>query len=201
MPQRESAVVYDGLPISSGGAHAINRLDPVGALDAWRHFLVNCGHVTHLKATIRVAEAPGPPISPAVRRLLDESFPTALPTFPFLRSVPSERLEEAVSFMARIDPQPTDEWGNAAVLLQAEADFQLLQPLEPVLWPAQGRELFGGFVTPAGVRLGVSSARINIGAARSMGLMLTIPDASDADLDAIRLWLQDHLPFRLSRKH
>lgn len=201
MPQSQSSVVYDGLPISSGGAHAINRLDTRSALDAWRNFLAQRGHVVEVRAHIRIDDAP-PTASPAAQRLIDREFPTPVhASYPFVRSVPANRLDEAVSLMAAIEPQPTNEWGDAAVILQPEADFLLLDPGGRGLWPFQGQEHFGGFVTPGGVKLGLSSARVNIGSARSMGLMLSVPEATDSDMEALRPWLQEHLPFRLSRKH
>ena len=49
--------------------------------------------------------------------------------------------------------------------------------------------------------LGVSSVRLGIDNSRSMGLMLTIPAATDADLALLRPWLQENLPFRLSSRH
>ena len=202
MPQCESVVVYDGLPISSGGAHSINRLSPDQALQAWRRFLQTCAQHVEVDAVIRVDDQPGPPASRQTLDRLDRAFPTRRETSVQLRHVPEDRIDQAVELMAEISPQPADQWGNAAVHLFIEARFLLRHPADGGgLWPGQGRDQFGDFTTPSGVMLGISSARLTIGHARSMGLMLTLPMASDADLTLIRPWLQDHLPFRLSDKH
>ncbi len=65
--------------------------------------------------------------------------------------------------MSAISPQPADQWGNAAVGLFLSARFLLQSPDGTGLWPGQERALFGGFETPTGAALGISSVRLGIG--------------------------------------
>ena len=201
MKQCESVVVYDGLPIGSGGAHGINRLTPGQALQAWRGFLDSCGQAPEVHGMFRVDNGPGPPADSRVKTLLDETFPSQGRSIHNLRPVPQSRIDEAVELISAISPQPADRWGNAAVSLFLDAQFLLRNPGGTGPWPGQERALFGDFETPTGVPLGVSSVRLGIGNSRSMGLMLTIPSATDADVGRLHPWLQEHLPFRLSSKH
>jgi hypothetical protein len=69
------------------------------------------------------------------------------------------------------------------------------------LWPGQDPARFGDFRTPSGVLLGASSTRLILQARRSIGLDLSIPLASDADVAKVLPWLQAALPMRLSAKH
>jgi hypothetical protein len=81
------------------------------------------------------------------------------------------------------------------------ADFRIRIPSSQELWPGQDPGRFGRFVTPAGVKLGISSTRLSLQAKRSMGLSLSIPRASDTDLAEVVPWLQAALPMRLSSRH
>ncbi len=201
MPQFESAVVYDGLPIASGGAHAINRLSAREALTAWRGFLESRAHAVSVTGLLRVDNGPGPAADPGVLRALEAAFPTRSESFVRLHPVPEGRIEDGVELMEEISPQPADRWGNVAVSLGFDAQFLLRSPQGDGPWPGQDRDLFGCFETPTGVRLGNSLGRLTINNRRAMGLMLSIPTATDDDLTVLRPWLQERLPFRLSDKH
>jgi hypothetical protein len=115
--------------------------------------------------------------------------------------VPMDQFDQALQLFESLSPQPVDEWGNAPVWLAAYSEFQLLSPQDGQTWPGQDPVLFGGFETPAGVKLGVPSVRLNLHARMSMGLSLSIPEATDEQLMEIIPWLQANLPFRLSAKH
>jgi hypothetical protein len=115
--------------------------------------------------------------------------------------VPVDRIDEALAVFESIEPQPTNPWGMAPVWLWFTAEFQLLDPDGSDVWPGQDPSRFGHFQTPAGVTLGASATRLVIQARRSLGLTLSIPEASDEDLKRLVPWLQAALPMRLSTKH
>ena len=114
--------------------------------------------------------------------------------------MPPDRIDDAVGLFESLEPLPTNPWGMAPVWLSIVCDFRLRDPNGSGLWPGQDPQRFGGFRTPAGVRLGASSTVLNLHARRSLGLALSIPDAGDEDLAAVVPWLQNALPMRLSPK-
>jgi hypothetical protein len=112
-----------------------------------------------------------------------------------------DRVDAALSLFESVEPLPVNQWGMAPVWLWCTADFRMRSPSSPELWPGQDPGLFGEFQTPSGVLLGASSSRLILQAKRSIGLSLSIPEASDTDLGEIVPWLQAALPMRLSAKH
>lgn len=198
MTQVDCAVVYDGLPISSGGGHGIQRLDPVAALEAWRAFLETCTQDATVQARFEIDESRKP--SRTVLRELKDQFGEQhewlTPWYPFSAT----RLNEAVTWLEQVLPDVTHADGQSSVHLAADADFHLRRP-DGGVWDGQSPERFGDFVTPGGVRLGASTTRLLLSGQRSMSLTLSLPLATDDEADQMRLWLQPHLPFRLSDKH
>jgi hypothetical protein len=192
----ESAVAYDGLPISSGGAHSLGRISARNAFDSWLKFLDTCAVASPIQAFFDFPSTPELPIDPAVERRVDRDFPGR----PGRCIVPWDRAEEALSLFESLEPLPVNRWGMAPLWLWFTADFRLLRPGSRDLWPGQDPALFGEFVTPTGVSLGACSTRLILQAKRSIGLNISIPDASDGDLDKVVPWLLGALPMRLSSK-
>lgn len=116
------------------------------------------------------------------------------------RHVPNDRWDEALSLFESLEPLPVNTWGMAPVWLWFTADFRLRSPHGGV-WPAQDPKLFDNFQTPGGISLGTSSTRLVLEAKRSLGLSISIPNATDDDLVELVPWLQGALPMRLSWKH
>jgi hypothetical protein len=198
MMQAESAVAYDGLPISSGGAHALGRVSARQALESWRDFLAARTQPGPIACWFALPMTPELIVEPDVAARIGSAFPTrSRDEFP----VPLERIDEAMDLWESIEPQPTNQLGLAPVWLRFSADFQMLAPDGSRVWPGQEPARFGQFQTPAGVKLGSSSTRLALHAKRSFGLTLSIPDASDDDLNSVVPWLQAALPMRLSAKH
>jgi len=195
--QAESAVAYDGLPISSGGSHALGRISARQALKAWQGFLAACTQPSPVSCWFDLPMTPELIVEPGVVARITAVFPDRTRD---RFSVPLDRIDQAVDLIESIEPQPTNQWGMAPVWLWFKADFQLLRPDGSGVWPGQDPARFGHFQTPAGVTLGTSSTRLIVQAKRSVGLTLSIPDASDEDLRQVQPWLQNHLPMRLSAK-
>ncbi|HZU72364.1 MAG TPA: hypothetical protein VE990_06285, partial [Acidimicrobiales bacterium] len=189
----ESAVAYDGLPISSGGAHGLGRASARDALAAWLRFLDACTVASPIESYFDFPATPGLMVEGEVARLIEHEFPRSSGRFERF-PVPPEGVEAALVLLESIEPQPTNQWGMAPVWLWFEADFRLRSPRGPGLWPGQDPDLFGHFHTPSRVILGASSTRLILQAKRSLGLSLSIPVATDADLAVIVPWLQASLP-------
>lgn len=190
-------MAYDGLPISSGGAHELRRISARDSLSAWLRFLDTRTETAPISCWFDFPMTPGLTAAPEVVRLIAREFPGSRSRHP----VPSDRVDDALSVFESLEPLPVNQWGMAPVWLWFTADFRLRSPSGQQLWPGQDPVRFGQFVTPAGVKLGASSTRLILEAKCSMGLSLSIPSASDADLAEVVPWLQAALPVRLSSKH
>lgn len=194
----ESAVAYDGLPISSGGAHGLGRVSARRALEAWTEFLATCTRPSPVAAWFDFPATPGLTVDRKVRSRIAGDFPPASDSHTRF-GVAADRTDDALSLFESLEPLPTNQWGMAPVWLWFTADFELLSPGGTV-WPGQDPARFGHFQTPAGVSLGSSSTRLILQAQRSMGLTLSVPDAADEHLAELVPWLQGALPMRLSVK-
>lgn len=195
-----SCVVYDGLPIGSGGAHGLGRISAAEAYASWWHFLRACTEPAAVEAWFDFPRTPEVVADPAVVRAVTEAFP-ANPRSARRRAIPIDRLTDAISLFETLEPLPTNRWGMAPVWLWFTADVRLRLPHAEVLWPSQDPALFASFRTPGGVTLGASSTRLVLHAKRSLGLSLSFPEATDEQLHEAGPWLQAELPMRLSAKH
>lgn len=198
-PLLDSVVVYDGLPISSGGAHGLRRLDATAAIEAWRGFLDACTEQASLVTRFTVADGVKPPrdVLRQLKSRFGQQHEWLDPWFPF----GPERLDEAAEWMQQVAPNVTDAQGYSSLYLTADASFLLKRPDGVGLWHGQSRDRFGGFETPGGIRLGECTTRLAISAHRSMSLHLSLPLATDDEVAQVQRWLEPHLPFRLSDKH
>jgi hypothetical protein len=191
-----SAVVYDGLPISRGGAHGLGKISATDALSAWRRFLDTCTDASGISCWYDFPMTPDLTVDPGVVRLVEGEFPA---TPGGQHPVPPGRIDDALSLFEALEPLPVNRWGMAAVWLWFTADFRM-RSATAELWPGQDPRRFGGFRTPAGVLLGASSSRLILQARRSIGLGLSFPEAADGDLVGIASFIEAALPIRLSTK-
>lgn len=174
----------------------MGRISAYEAYAAWAHFLTERTLAGPITCYFALPDVPELTVEPRVRAKIGEIFPASGERHPVL----AERVNEAIDLLATLEPQPTNRWGSAPVWLVFECDFALKGP-DGRVWPSQHTATFGSFQTLTGVRLGASSTNLSLHAKRTMGLLLSVPDATDADLTDLIPWLQSALPFRLSRKH
>ena len=195
-----SAVTYDGLPLASGGAHSLGRISPVKALAGWRTFTVTCARVDHLRGYFSAPTNPGlEPGDGVLDKVAHHFAPDREAPDRFV--VPANRVDDAVRLYESFGQQPTNDYGIAALWLTLVADLTMLQPETGTPWPGQDPQRFGSFVTPGGIRLGSSSAKLILRGKASLGLSLSFPEATDEDVETVVPWLQAALPMRLSSKH
>jgi hypothetical protein len=191
-------VTYDGLPVSSGGAHTLRRTRAAAAFAAWMHFLDTCTEASGIRCWYDFPRTPELHADPAVVERIGREFP---PDRDGRHAVAQTRFSDALSLFESLEPLPVNSSGMAPIWLWFTADCRLRSPDDSVLWPGQDPARFGGFETPGGVRLGASSTRLILHARSLVGLRLSIPEASDDDLAVFVPWLQGALPMRLSSKH
>lgn len=168
------------------------------ALSAWLHFLETCTEPSPIDAYFDLPHTPQLTVDPAVARQIERAFPKVRARHG--HHVPNDRWEEALSLFESLEPLPVNPWGMAPVWLWFTVDFRLRSPGGAV-WPDQDPELFSHFQTPGGISLGTSSTRLILEAKRSLGLSISIPNATDDDLAELVPWMQAALPMRLSAKH
>ena len=151
--QIDTAVTYDGLPISSGGAHALGRTSGRNALRAWMGFLETRTEASLVDSFFELPTTPELVVEPHVSRLIQSEFPMTRTSSRF--HVPANRWDDALSLFESLEPLPMNPWGMAPVWLWFTADFRLRSPGGGGLWPGQDPARFGHFETPAGVSLGL----------------------------------------------
>ena len=192
-----SAVAYDGLPVSSGGAHTLRRTSAARAFAAWMHFLDACTEASPIRCWFDFPRTPELRVDPALVERIAREFPADQDG---RHSVARTRFDDALARFESLKPLPVNASGMAPIWLWFTAECRLRSPHGSALWPGQDPARFGEFETPGGVRLGASSARLILHARPLLGLRLSIPEASDDDLAAFVPWLEAALPMRLSSK-
>jgi hypothetical protein len=183
------AVTYDGLPISSGGAHSLGRMTRRNALGAIRTFLRECtAPVGRMDYSFTVHDVPDLPRQDDLERRLERRFGRGA-----IVVLAEDEVDDALDFLDEIHPQPTNQWGMAPIWFRAAARFMLLDPRTKTPIPGQTDHLF----ERAGYR---NDLRLFLDNKARLGVSFCIPDADAATLDALVPWLQQHLPCKLSPK-
>ena len=67
-------MVYDGMPISSGGAHGLGRVAARDAVSSWIGFLEVCTAASPIKCWFQFPETPGLKVDPQVVRAVGQAF-------------------------------------------------------------------------------------------------------------------------------
>lgn len=193
-----AAVTYNGLPISSGGAHSLGRMSRRTAYRRTIAFLDQC--------TVPDAERAYAISFPADRVSPGVTPPAGLGDeverrFGRSGEIPESRIGDALDFLDEIAPQPTNRYGMASVWLQMQCRFQLLDPRTGRPVPGQEPQRFGGAEYVWSVPLGTSRLLLSLHDHAALAVDLCIPDASDRLLRTVVPWLQENLPFKFSPKH
>lgn len=199
-PWTESVVLYYAFPTKQGFHHRLDDLTIRDAYAAWAAFLEACTAVgsirSHFDVRSKTFLTPEPHLEPAISAAFPIDGPSDIPLGKDCRPVPKMRIAEAVDLLAELTPSAVDKWGNMNARLWVRADFELCGRNGQV-WPGQDRELFGNFLTSGGFELGSSHSFLELGARQGMSLCLSLPNATDDDIDLLIPWLQAHLPFTL----
>lgn len=187
-------MTYVGLPAARGGAHSLGRMSRRHAHERVSTFLASCtASIGAVQYSLRVLDVPELPRQPRLEQLVRQAFGAGA-TVP----VDGDRVGDALDLLDRMDPQPTNRWGMAPVLLTLEARFRLLDPSTGHPLPGQDPARFDGAEYVWSVPLGISGLRLFLDNRCSLALELCIPDADDEILSRLVPSLQAHLPCTLS---
>lgn len=194
-----AAVTYEGLPISSGGAHALGRMSRRTAYARTIGFLDACTVADGARdyamsfPADRVYPTVQPP--PGLRERVQRQFGRT-------GDISDANVGDALDFLDEIAPQPTNNiYGLAAVRLTMRCRFRVLDPGTGRPVPGQDPERFAGAEYARSTPLGTSGMLLSIHNQAALSIDLCIPDATTELLRPLVPWLEANLPFKFSPKH
>lgn len=199
-----SVVTYDGLPASSGGAHALRTKTPAAAWSSVGSFVDACLVPLSDRASLRLW-AGGP--TEVTRHLMD--FASSQLGGPSRRdrtrtewNVRPEAFDAVLSALSESGAAGVTAHGNSLAALVRTVEGSLIDPRTGAAYANIVPEAFDDFaVDDYGRRLGRSGIRATIGTVgSSLSLWVNLPDTNE-ELARAAGHLQTHLPFRLSTKH
>ena len=205
-----SIITYDGLPISSGGAHTLRARSPKAALRQVYHFLVTCAD-TLVPQTAFVEVLASRSFPDGFSRRLIEELTSELGS-PIRRHAGSKHIahrwgltaDQIDGYVALIDqtaPLPVDPFGFQPLTVAAAFNFHLLNPATRKVLPNQGVELYGEFSPTPGMLLGRSCLYARISGRSTVSMFLCFPfEKQTADFLMTAAEVQAALPFSLSVK-
>lgn len=184
------AVTYDGLPISSGGAHSLGRMSRRVAFSATLEFLETCTEpLGQPEYTVTVHDVPELPRQTHLESELENRFGRGR-----ILVLSPDEVPEVLDFLDEADPQPTNQWGMAPIWFRATTRFRLLDPVTGTALPGQNVQL----EEQVGYR---NEVRLSLDNAARLGITFCIPDADPGLLSRLLPSLQEHAPCKLSPKH
>ena len=210
--RRPSIITYDGLPLSSGGAHALRTRSPLDALAQVRHFISSCTDcVEPQKASVEVITGANVPA--------DFSLPLIERVTACLRASGSRRSYGAgniahiwplaapqigtlVALIDQASPLPVMPYRLQPFTVSAAYKFHLLRPQSRAALSWQDASFYGNYSAEPGQLLGESQLYARISGRSTVSLFLSFPfeDVSEDLLETVA-FVQDHLPFALSPNH
>ena len=205
-----SIITYDGLPISSGGAHTLRTRSPKAALRQVHHFLATCTD-TLAPQTAFVEVLSGRSFPDAFSRRLIAELTSELGS-PIRRHAGSKHIahrwgltaDQIDGYVALIDQTaalPVDPFGLQPFTVAAAFNFYLLNPVTRKVLPNQGVELYGEFSPGPGMLLGKSQLYARISGQSTVSMFLCFPfEKQTADFLMTAAEVQAALPFSLSVK-
>ncbi len=202
--QRRSVITYDGLPVSSGGAHKLKMRGPRAAWSATETFLKNCAAWSATETFLKNCTDYNSPSSLFVELLeekkISDSFSKSFKRrfskqfgTPRTRKlghatglqwdVSKEMLTNLVDLLETSQPFP--EYPLCPLTINLSADFRLVDPKTRSVLAHQDRAEYLNFEAGYHLFLGLS----------------TLYEDVTKELRGFVQFLQEHLPFRFSAKH
>lgn len=210
--RRPSAlIVYDGLPVSSGGAHLLRLRDRYVVWDRMRGFLNACTTCEE-PDEVRLLLAEGPHLDRSFFEqavgLAGGAFGAATRRVSVVGATQTEyehawmlrpnEIGEALAVMDQLPAIP-EHLGRGLLVLSIEALFLLRDPETGRILPGQGADLYGDQEAEPKLFLGQSRVYLRLSQRSTCALFLSLPfpEVSRAAFGLIGQ-LQETLPFRLS---
>jgi hypothetical protein len=193
-----SAVTYDGLPISSGGAHSLGRMGLRTAYTRTAAFVDACTVVVApRRQSFQFQQVPElrryPELKEHFRRRFGGGADHAV-------RIDDDQVDDALAFLEEVSPQPQNQWGMAPLWFTTRWDVQILDPDTREPLPGQDPSRYGGAEHAWTVPLGESTVTLMLSNTASLGVQLCLPDLDDERLRTVAQALQASAPFRFSPK-
>ena len=210
---QSAIIVYDGLSLSSGGAHHISNRNPLAVWTQLSEFLRTCGtNIEFRKVEMWFNDGLAAPLAKDETRLSATRYFGRPKRRPLVSNSEGTRLSisswgltyddipRALDWLSE-QKNPLDDYGMATTGLGMVIFFKLVDPRSGIELPFQGGEHYGhqnGFRSP----LGISSINPRLSSKSTCGVELSLPylDLTE-ELREIIAALQKFLPFKLSLKH
>ena len=208
---RKALLVYDGLPVSHGGAHQLSRLPAERVFDYLLRFLDSCTADAGLACALQLYSSVPPGDSARdiklvhraakrefgwSKRRLVASGPNGAKDYVHSWALDSGDLSRAVAW-AKQQAQPVVAFLGPALIVSVQARFVLRDPRSGQVLAHQdaaayGRQDWDGW----GHLLGESSLHVRLSQASTWSTILSLPfeDLTD-DVRALIDAFQEHLPF------
>ena len=202
---RLAAITYDGLPISSGGAHRLRTRGFVAGLDALQSFATTVSlDPLPTKLAVEVLDGKGVPgaFTSSLLSDLDARFTNRTDRrvgeyTGHLWTVDPPSLKGIVDTFERLRPIPKTEYAGHAALVHATWNILLLDSSRRPL-PYQGKEHYLGFDCDSQRFLGQSFVYARISETTTAHLFLSLPyEDVNSDVQRLADQIQTHFPARL----
>ena len=206
--QRRSVITYDGLPVSSGGAHKLKMRGPRAAWSATETFLKNCtdyNSPSSLFVELLEEKKISDSFSKSFKRRFSKQFGT-----PRTRKlghatglqwdVSKEMLTNLVDLLETSQPFP--EYPLCPLTINLSADFRLVNPKTRSVLAHQDRAEYLNFEAGYHLFLGLSTLYAILSSKSTVSVFFSLPyEDVTKELRGFVQFLQEHLPFRFSAKH
>lgn len=204
--QVTSVVTYDGLPVSSGGGHALRTRDPRHAYEQVTTFLSSCTRESAPpRFTFSVVSGPSIPasFSQAVAEEMSTKF--GKPQIQGLGddrglnwAVDATECQSLLSYICSLGALPKHPHGLQVASLSMLSSFVLVDRSGSPL-PCQSPVCFGHYQPSFGRYLGASHSYARFSGRSTLSMFLNFPFDSGSDLDSAVHFVQEHLPFKMSK--
>ncbi len=206
---RSAAITYDGLPISSGGAHTLRTRGFIAGCKALQSFATAVS-LTPFPTTIAVEVLVGTGVPVEFTSSLSSNLDLSLTKTTARRvgeyvahqwAVEPTSLEAIVDTLEKVRPIPKTEYAGHAALVHATWNIVLLDSSRRPL-PYQGKEHYLGFDCDSQRFLGQSFVYARISEITTAHLFLSLPyEDVNSDVQRLAAQIQTHFPARLSSSH
>jgi len=208
---RSSVITYDGLPISSGGAHGLRTRSPKVALEQVRDFLRMCtdnsspsdvfvevivSRSFQKEFTVPLAERLTAHLGTPIRRHAGAE------DIAHRWTLTAHQIDEHVELIAQACPLPRHPFKIQPFVVAALFKFRLVSQETNVALPGQDVAYYGNFSPRPGQLMGESQLYARISERSTVSLFLNFPfqERSESFL-AAAAYVQANLPFLLSPNH
>jgi len=203
-----SIITYDGLPISSGGAHSLGKLSPTSTWSSIDRFITRCtAPLSDINFSVEVLEGSDIPeefskrMRKNIKQILGRHSHAQNNGFAkaFSWELPKNRLSEVLDLFDASCPFPKHKYSVKIATLYISSTFHLLDRSGTHVLKHQGRENYLNYDTDYERFLGESMLLGSISSNSSLNIFLSLPfEEITEDFQSNIHFLQDNLPFKFS---